>query len=94
MGGVFAGSVPIGKFIWGDPGHSRCINHIVLSFVQQKFIQEDLAKQHAARTDYTEQWSGNFAQILMDYDEEIGRLWFGLQKQPPLDYNKLKSLSP
>lgn len=59
--GVLFATVPIGEWIWGDPGHTRYIGPECLTFLDQSQYEEQVGKSRM--TDYRWYWKGDLRKV-------------------------------
>lgn len=75
--GIFHASVPAYNSVWawGDPSHSRVINHGTLAFLVQKNYEEQVGK--TAMTDFRRYWKKDYQILHAEYKAE--QFYFALQ---------------
>jgi SAM-dependent methyltransferase len=64
---------------WGDPGHTRIINHGTLVFFDRQQYAAQLGK--TSMSDYRADWPGDFATIYQHYTDD--QFWFVLEARKP-----------
>ena len=76
--GRFYGSCPstFSPWLWGDPGHTRVINHCTLAFLVQTAYEEQVGV--TAMTDYRSVYQGNFKPLHLNDDKN--HFFFVLEK--------------
>jgi SAM-dependent methyltransferase len=69
-GGKFVALCPMwdGVWCWGDPGHTRCINRGVITYLVQEEYEKLIGK--TSMTDYRHWWKGNFHPLAMQEEGE------------------------
>ena len=68
-GGILIASVPIGPWVWGDPGHTRTIQLESLVFLSQAEYQKQVGKTHM--TDYRHVWKGDFELVAHEVTDKL-----------------------
>lgn len=79
--GFLAGSVPQwdSMWAWGDPSHTRVINHGSLTYLDRTAYDGQIGK--TTMTDFRSVWKGDFSAEGLEYKDE--RLWFLLKAHKP-----------
>jgi SAM-dependent methyltransferase len=79
--GFLAGSVPDWNtmWAWGDPSHTRVINHGSLTYLDRTAYAGEIGK--TTKTDFRSVWKGDFEAAALEY--KSGRFWFLLKAHKP-----------
>ena len=82
-GGYVIGVVPLwsSKGAWSDPGHTRVITDVVLSYLCREWYKDNLGHPNSPLTDYRHLVDPCWWKLVhSDEDEKLGGYYFGLQK--------------
>jgi SAM-dependent methyltransferase len=78
-GGHFMAHTPndTAPFLWGDPGHTRCINRYSITYLSQSTYEEQVGKTMIA--DYRSVYKANFSPVFLNIKKDM--FWFVLKAE-------------